>query len=102
MIIDVSLRCININLFFLLKFNMGFSAMQKTWGILVFFSMLFAYLCSDSSAAHGWVVFGSLFGIILIIGNNNYKNYKLQILCLIVKKVLSMILIIKIGKIKLK
>ena len=39
---------------------------------------------------------------ILIIGKYNNKNYKLQILCLIVKKVLSMILIIKIGKIKLK
>ena len=55
---------------------MVFSFSQKTWSVLLFFSFLFAYLCSSSSAAHGWVVFGSLFGIVLIIGNPNLLIFK--------------------------
>jgi hypothetical protein len=45
---------------------------RKTWAILAFFTFLFAYASNASTTAYSWVVFGSLFSVLLMVGKKKF------------------------------
>lgn len=41
---------------------------RKTWSVLAFFAFLLAYASNASTTAYSWIIFGSLFSVLLMVG----------------------------------